>query len=87
MKKIPVEVETEECLDGPIIPRTIIWSDGRRFPISRVLYHGASSANEFEGIRYTIIIGSAEKYIYLVNHKWYVMDLAGGDGSEEIRYL
>ena len=25
------------------------------------------------GIRYTILIGSAEKYIYRVGHAWYVM--------------
>ena len=55
MNKVPVEVEIEERSDGEIIPRAIIWSDGRRFPISRVLYHGASSANEYEGIRYTVL--------------------------------
>ena len=87
MDKILVEVEIEERPDGQIIPRAIIWNDGRRFLISRVLYQGASSANEFEGIRYTVIIGSAEKYIYRVNHEWYVMALTGGVGSEEIRYL
>ena len=57
MNKIPVEVEIEDRSDGEMIPRAIIWSDGRRFPISRVLYRGASSANEYEGIRYTVIIG------------------------------
>ena len=77
MNKVPVEVEIEDRSDGEIIPRAIIWNDGRRFPISRVLYHGASSANEYEGIRYTVIIG----------HEWYVMALTGGVGSEEIRYL
>ena len=87
MNKIPVEVEIEDRSDGQIIPRAIIWFDGRRFPISRVLYHGASSVNEYEGIRYTVIICSAEKYIYRANHEWYVMALTGGVGSEEIRYL
>ena len=73
MNKVPVEVEIEDRSDGEIISRAIIWNNGHRFPISRVLYHGASSANEYEGIRYTVIIGSAEKYIYRVNHTWYVM--------------
>lgn len=73
MNKVPVEVEIEERSDGEIIPRAIIWSDGRRFPISRVLYHGASSANEYEGIRYTVIIGSAEK-IYLPSQSRVVCD-------------
>ena len=87
MDKVPVEVEIEDRSDGQVIPRTIIWCDGRRFPISRVLFHGSSLANEYEGIRYTVIIGSAEKYIYRVNHEWYVMALTGGAGSEEICYL
>ena len=72
MNKVPVEDEIEERSDGEIIPRAIIWSEGRRFPISRVLYHGASSANEYEGSRYTVIIGSAEKYLYRIGGKWYV---------------
>ena len=73
MDKVPVDVEFETLADGLILPRVIIWTDGRRFKISRVLYHGASSANEYEGIRYTVLIGSAEKYIYRVNHKWFVI--------------
>ena len=42
MNKVPVEVEIEDRSDGEIIPRAIIWNDGRRFPISRVLYRTAS---------------------------------------------
>ena len=73
MNKIPVDVEVEVRRDGEQIPKAVIWSDGRQFAISRVVYRGMSSSNEFEGIRYTVIIGSAEKYIYRVNHTWYVM--------------
>ena len=73
MNKIPVDVEVEVRRDGEQIPKAVIWSGGRRFAISRVVYRGMSSSNEFEGIRYTVIIGSAEKYIYRVNHTWYVM--------------
>lgn len=73
MNKIPVDVEVEVRRDGEQIPKAVIWSDGRRFAISRVVYHDMSSSNEYEGIRYTVIIGSAEKYIYRVNHTWYVM--------------
>jgi hypothetical protein len=87
LKKVPVEVETEVQPDGLPIPRSIIWKDGRRFEIARVLYYSGSPTGEYEGIRYTIIIGSAEKYIYRVNHKWYVMALSGGEGGEEIHYL
>ena len=73
MNKIPVDVEVEVRRDGEQIPKAVIWRDGRRFAISRVVYHCMSSSNEYEGIRYTVIIGSAEKYIYRVNHTWYVM--------------
>lgn len=40
--------------------------------------------NEYEGIRYTVIIGSAEKYIYQDGSRWYVEPIpVGGDGSEK----
>ena len=73
MNKIPVDVEVEVRRDGEHIPKAVIWSDGRRFTISRGVYHGMSSSNEYDVNRYTVIIGSAEKYIYRVNHTWYVM--------------
>lgn len=39
MNKIPVDVEVEVRRDGEQIPKAVIWSDGRRFTISRVVYH------------------------------------------------
>ena len=72
MNKIPVDVEVEVRRDGEQIPKAVIWSDGRRFTISRVVYHGMSSSNEYEGIRYTVLIGSAEKYLYRIDDQWYV---------------
>lgn len=87
MKKELVTVEVESEPDGILIPKAILWKDGRRFEISRVLYYSDSPTGEYEGIRYTVIIGSAEKYIYRVNHKWYVMALSGGESSEETHYL
>lgn len=87
MKKISVEVEAVNQLDGMLIPKSVLWEDGRCFEISRVLYYSDSPTGEYEGIRYTVIIGSAEKYIYRVNHKWYVMALTGGEGGEKTHYL
>ena len=63
LKKVPVEVEYVRLPDGSVEPKTVIWNDGRRWQISRVLF-SSMSPNEYEGIRYTVIIGSAEKYIY-----------------------
>ena len=87
MEKVKVRVESQSTDDGPELPKTIIWTDGRRFNIDRVLFYGASQSAEYEGIRYTVIIGSAEKYIYRVNHEWYVMALSGGVSGEETHYL
>jgi hypothetical protein len=36
----------------------------------RVILSCKSLEGEFEGIRYTVYIGSAEKYIYRVGHTW-----------------
>ncbi|NLN81406.1 MAG: hypothetical protein GX136_02520 [Clostridiales bacterium] len=87
MKKEPVTVEADKLPDGMLIPKAVLWKDGRRFEVTRVLYYSASPTGEYDGIRYTVIIGSAEKYIYRVNHKWYVMALSGGEGGEEIHHL
>jgi hypothetical protein len=87
VKKELITVEADRQTDGLLLPKAVLWKDGRRFEISRVLFYSASPTGEYEGIRYTVMIGSAEKYIYRVNHKWYVMALSGGEGGEETHYL
>lgn len=87
MKKELITVEADRQPDGLLLPKAVLWKDGRRFEISRVLYFSASPTGEYEGIRYTVMIGSAEKYIYRVNHKWYVMALSGGEDGEKTHYL
>ena len=73
VKRIYVQVDSKRLESGEIIPLTISWEDGRFWNIDRVLHSCVSPDGEFEGIRYTILIGSAEKYIYRVGHSWYVM--------------
>ncbi len=73
MKKVYVRVDSERRESGEIIPLTVSWHDGRIWNIDRVLHTCVSHDGEFEGIRYTVIIGSAEKYIYRAGHVWYVM--------------
>ena len=72
-KKVLVEVEAAEDENGWAAPRTVFWPDGRRWSIDKVIYQSVSCDNEYEGIRYTVLIGSAEKYIYRADHEWYVM--------------
>ena len=73
MKKVYVQVDTERMESGEVVPRTISWRDGRIWNIDRVTHSCASLDGEYEGIRYTVIIGNAEKYIYRAGHAWYVM--------------
>ena len=72
MQKYYVTVEHIEDTDGIIIPTRIRWNDGRHWKISKVLHTCIASHNEFEGIRYTIKIGRAEKYLYRDGQRWYV---------------
>jgi len=67
-----VRVDVSVLTDGTQYPQRIYWPDGRSWNVDRVLHMACPVQNEFEGIRYTILIGSAEKYIYRVRSKWYV---------------
>ena len=67
-----VNVRCDHYPDGTIRPRQIIWDDGKTWEIKRTLHVAEPVENEFEGIRYTVLIGSAEKYIYRIGTKWYV---------------
>ena len=71
MGRLYVTVNCDQTADGHSIPRSIKWDETRSSVIRRVLYSCTSPA-EYEGIRYTILIGSAEKYLYKVGDKWYV---------------
>lgn len=83
MEKVYVEVESRRYGKG-YKPLRIKWPDGRVWEIERTLYRCIPSNNEYEGIRYTVIIGSAEKYIYQDGSRWYVEPIpVGGDGSEK----
>ena len=73
MEKIFVQVDSEKRANGDVIPKTITWVDGRAWNIDRVIHSCASLDGEYEGIRYTIFIGSAERYLYKAGHAWYVM--------------
>ena len=73
MKKIYVQVDSERAEGGAVVPRIISWQDGRIWKIDRVLHSCTSPDGEYEGVRYTVIIGRAERYIYRAGHAWYVM--------------
>ena len=73
MSKVFVQVDFKRLESGEVVPLTVALEDGRVWNIDRILHSCPSIDGEFEGIRYTVIIGSAEKYIYRAGHVWYVM--------------
>lgn len=73
LNKIYVQVDSERLESGEVVPLSLAWADGRVWSIDRVIHSCVSPDGEYEGIRYTVIIGSAEKYIYRAGHAWYVM--------------
>ena len=72
MEKVFVKVRCSHLPDGTIRPESLEWEDGQVWEITRTIHVAAPADHEFEGIRYTVLIGSAEKYIYRTGNRWYV---------------
>ncbi len=71
MRRLYVTVNCDQTAQGDCIPLVIKWNASKSTEIRKVL-HSCSSPTEFEGIRYTILVGSAEQYLYKAGDKWYV---------------
>ena len=73
--KIYVETGAEFSVDGQLKPLWIIWEDGRKFEIDRVLCveRAASRKAGGVGLRYTVMIGRQEHHLYYEeNYRWFV---------------
>jgi hypothetical protein len=59
---------------GLVIPLRIVWEDGRRFNIDRVLDKRQAAALKVggNGIRYRVSIGGRETFLFYENPKWFV---------------
>lgn len=66
MKKIFVSVKVVFDSDGVMTPRTVIWGDGRRFEIDRIVDVTYTDARRTgaPGQRYRIRIGGRESFLY-----------------------
>ena len=63
-RKIYVKVTSDFDSTGYMQPRSIIWSDGRAFPIEQVRDFRPASSQEDGRDRYTVIIRGQEKYLF-----------------------
>ena len=74
MGKIYVETIAKFTIDGKIIPLAIIWEDGRRFEIDRVIdvRRAVSLKAGGQGMRYTVRILGKERYLFFDDTAWFV---------------
>lgn len=73
-EKIYVTVHAKFDCQGNIKPISIIWQDGSKFDIDKVLdvRRAASLKSGGTGIRYTIQIGKNQRYLYFEDPCWFV---------------
>lgn len=69
-----VEVISRTTPEGQTWPLTIVWDDGRRFGIDRVLdcRRAASLKCGGTGMRYTISVCGQATYLFLEDKRWFV---------------
>jgi len=74
MGKVQVEVVVKFNKEGKILPLSLLWEDGRKFPIDRVLdiRQAASLKAGLQGIRYTCRIAGKEVYLFCDEGKWFI---------------
>lgn len=72
--KIYVSVEIRTDVDGSIIPLAVIWENGRRFEIDKILdiRYAASQKAGGIGTRYTCLIRGRQRFLYFEDPQWFV---------------
>lgn len=60
--------------DGKVIPKSFLFSDGNVYKIDRItdIRRKASLKTGGSGIRYTVMIGGNERYIFRDGDIWYM---------------
>ena len=64
--KVYVQVKVDFREDGVMLPRGIIWEDGREYEIDRVtdIRQAAAMRAGGQGDRYTVRIGGKQSYLF-----------------------
>lgn len=73
-RKVIVSVEARFDTDGSIFPRMIVWEDGTKFEIDRVLEAKRAASMKAGGIgtRYTVRIQGRERFLWYEDPIWFV---------------
>ena len=72
--KVYVDVDVHFSKDGKIIPKAIIWEDGRRYEIDKItqVARRASFRAGGTGIRHTCIVNGKQSYLFYEVNRWFV---------------
>jgi len=72
--KVHIQVIAQHDLEGRIRPLSLIWEDGRKFPIDRVvdIRQAASLKAGIQGMRYTCRIAGKEVHLFCDEGKWFL---------------
>lgn len=74
-RKVYVKVNADHDADGSVIPKSIVYEDGRAFFINRIKFSERvySPRTRSNGIRYTIMIKGQEAFLFdEENGRWFV---------------
>ncbi len=73
-QKVLVEVIARFAIDGSIIPLYVIWEDGRKFEVDKVMdvRRAASLKAGGQGTRYTIRMMGKETYLFYDDLVWFM---------------
>jgi hypothetical protein len=74
MRKVFIDVIVKFTKNGTKIPLLVIWEDGRKFEVDKVLdiRRAASLKAGGQGIRYKCLIRGRETFLWLEDEKWFV---------------
>lgn len=69
-----VSVELKVDAEGTVCPLSIIWEDGQKFEIDRVLDVRFAASRKAGGVgtRYTCIIRGQQRYLYWEDPQWFI---------------
>lgn len=73
-RRVYVKVVVEYDEAGGVRPLWIVWEDGRKFPVDRLLDVRRAAATKAggQGIRYTCRILGKETYLFEDDGRWFV---------------
>lgn len=65
-RKVYVQVGVIFREDGTMLPRSLVWEDGRRYAIDRVVAVRPAHAERAggQGDRYTVMVGGQQRYLF-----------------------